>query len=68
MGNKVVNDVSNSTIHNPNSPLPQDWRWVRLGEAGRGVRRSLTVEQQILLCLSIRWLQRETLGELAKLG
>ena len=32
MGNKVVNDVSNSTIHNPNSPLPEGWRWMRLGE------------------------------------
>lgn len=26
------NEVSNSTIRNPNSPLPAGWRWVRLGE------------------------------------
>jgi len=32
MGNKVVNDVSNSTIRNPNSALPEGWWWVRLGE------------------------------------
>lgn len=32
MGNRVVNDVSNSTIRNPNSPLPAGWRWVGLGE------------------------------------
>ena len=28
MGDKV----SNSTIRNPNSPLPEGWRWARLGE------------------------------------
>ena len=26
------NEVSNPTTRNPNSPLPEGWRWVRLGE------------------------------------
>jgi len=32
MGDKV----SNSTIRSPNSPLPEGWRWVRLGEVCDG--------------------------------
>ena len=31
-GHKGDNEVSNSTIPNANSSLPENWRWVRLGE------------------------------------